>query len=347
MANMRDVSRRAGVSVATVSNVLTGKRAVSEKVRRKVLEAIGEMNYQVNFVARGLKTQHTNTIGVVLPGITKLFFQKVLNGILDAASSAGYRIMILNSGYDFQAERTLINSLISSCVDGIILDSCVPMSGSRAWAAELAAGGNMPPVVSIESCLDASALSSISLDNAYYSGLITQHLIDKGRRRILYVSGPLFLEHENARFVGYLGCLEKNGIRPDPSLQTFGDYLSEAGYASVRQSLDGRTRFDAVQASSDQAAIGALKALHEAGLAVPEEISLCGFDNVFPSTLVSPAITTVDVPGYALGASAVSELLRRIGDPRSSPVCQTLTARIIVRASSDPDALSQWDLVSW
>lgn len=348
MVSMKDISRRAGVSVATVSNVLTGKRAVSEKVRRKVLDAIKETNYQVNFVARGLKTQRTNTIGVVFPGITKLFFQKVLNGILNASSTAGYRILILNSGYDFQTERSLINSLISSCVDGIILNSCVPMDKSRAWAAELAPEGSaMPPVVSVESQLDPSLLSSVSLDNATYSGLITQHLLDSGRGKILYVSGPVSLEHEHARFTGYLQCLERNGLQADRELLMYGDYLSESGYVCVKTALESGLVFDAVQASSDQAAIGALKALREAGLSVPEDLSVCGFDNVFPSTLVSPAITTVDVPGYELGLRAVDELLRRIRDPASGPVCHRLTARIIVRASSDPRAVSQWDLVDW
>jgi DNA-binding LacI/PurR family transcriptional regulator len=348
MANMKDVSKHAGVSIASVSNVLTGKRVVSDKVRKRVLDSIGTLNYQVNFVARGLKTQKTNTIGIVLPGITKLFFQKVLNGILDTASASGYRIMILNSGYDFPNERALINSLISSCVDGIILDSCVHINESKAWAAELAQSGrNMPPVISIENVMDPSLLSSVTLDNAYYSGLITQHLIDTGRRNILYVSGPLFLEHENARFAGYLDCLERNNITTDPCLLMFGDYLSESGYTSVNQALARGVVFDAVQASNDQAAIGALKALQECGIPVPGQISVCGFDNVFPSTLVTPSITTVDVPGYELGTTAMNELIRRINNPLSSPICLKLDAQIIIRTSSCASAISRWDLSNW
>ena len=348
MVSMKEVALHAGVSVATVSNVITGKRSVSENVRRKVLDSIEQMNYQVNLVARGLKTQRTNTIGVILPDITKLFFQKVIIGILEVASLNGYRINILSSSYDHDTERLLINMLKASCVDGIILDSCVSIDRARAWADSLEGkGGVMPPVVSLESRLFSDRLSSITMDNALYSGQITQHLIDGGRRKILYVSGPLHIEHERARFDGYRNCLLKNGIGPDPVLQKSGTYLSESGYNAVMEALNEGVRFDAVQASNDQAAIGALKILKERGFRVPDDVAISGFDNLFPSTLVSPAITTVDVPNYEMGAAAMRELLDRIEHPDAPPKAHVLDARIIVRASTVKDATSQWDLTNW
>jgi DNA-binding LacI/PurR family transcriptional regulator len=345
---MKDVSRHSGVSVATVSNVITGKHAVSEKARKKVEQAIKELGYQVNLVARGLKTQRTNTIGVILPDITKLFFQKVINGILDAAYAKGYMIHILGSGYSFHTERELIRALQSSCVDGILLDSCVSIDNSADWAAELTASDtNMPPVVSIESKLDPSRISSVTVDNALYSGSITQHLIDSGKKSIYYVSGPLHLEHEYARYLGFRDCILKNGLPLRLDLQKSGAYLSESGYVAVKQALEAGLTFDAVQASNDQAAIGALKVLNEYHLRVPEDVAVCGFDNLFPSTLVSPAITTVDVPAYELGASAVHELVRRIGDPECPPTTQVLGARIVIRASSRKNVPCQWDLSNW
>jgi DNA-binding LacI/PurR family transcriptional regulator len=348
MVKMKDVSLHAGVSVATVSNVLTGKRNVSPKVRARVMASIGKLDYQVNVLARGLKTQHTSTIGLVLPGITKLFFQKVLNGIISAATEAGYRILIMNSNYDFETERTLVNSLARRYVDGIILDSCAPLGEAKGWADFLTDRKNMiPPVVSIESMLSSDAISSVTLDNALYSSQLTQHLIDTGRRRILFVSGPIYLEHEYARYAGYLECLGRNHINPDASLQAFGDYLSESGYRLVLQKLREHVIFDAVQASSDQAAIGALKALKESGIQVPDSVSLCGFDNVFPSSLVSPAITTVDVPGHYLGYEAVKTLIRLLGDPSCAPLHQTLTASVLIRGSSTSGKATAWDLEDW
>ncbi|MDO4573355.1 MAG: LacI family DNA-binding transcriptional regulator, partial [Clostridia bacterium] len=148
MVSMKDVSKHAGVSVATVSNVITGKRQVSETIRRRVLDSIAELDYQVNLVARGLKTQRTSTIGLILPDITKLFFQRVISGILSEVSKIGYRLNILNSGYDFENERMLINVLRGSRVDGIILDSCVSADAAAAWVEELTADeDNAPPVV--------------------------------------------------------------------------------------------------------------------------------------------------------------------------------------------------------
>lgn len=348
MVKMKDVSQHAHVSVATVSNVLTGKRNVSPKLRDRVMASINALDYQVNVLARGLKTQHTSTIGVVLPGITKLFFQKVLNGIIGAAAQSGYRILIMNSNYDFETERALVSSLARSYVDGIILDTCAPVSESEKWAEYLVNRKNrIPPVISIESRMNAGVISSLTLDNALYSSQITQHLIDGGRKRILFVSGLIFLEHEHDRYKGYLECLKKNNIEPDDSLQAFGDYISESGHHLVLQKLSENIVFDAVQASSDQAAIGALKALKEWGIIVPSMVSVCGFDNVFPASLVSPAITTIDVPGHQLGAEAVKLLIQIIQDPSSIPLSSTLTANILVRESSTAGVESDWDLSDW
>lgn len=348
MVSMKDVSRHACVSVATVSNVITGKRQVSDKIRRRVLDSIAELDYQVNLVARGLKTQRTSTIGLILPDITKLFFQKLITGILEEASQNGYRLNILNSGYDFDTERMLINILRGSCVDGIILDSCVSRERAVAWADELTAGGeNAPPVVSIESTLGSDKISSVTVDNAHYSEMITQHLFDIGRRDILYVAGPMHIEHEHARICGYRECHRKNGIPVNPELERDGCYLSESGYSAVRNALDSGLHFDAVQASNDQAAIGALKVLKEYGLRIPEDVAVCGFDDLFPSSLVSPAITTVHVPNFEIGTWAVQELIRRIENSESQPKSHLLDASMVVRASTCASAQSNWDLDGW
>lgn len=348
MVSMKDVSRLAGVSVATVSNVITGKKAVSEQVRRRVLDAIEELDYQVNLVARGLKTRRTSTIGLILPDITKLFFQKVISGILSAASQSGYRLNILNSGYDFETERMLINVLRGSRVDGIILDSCVSNERAQQWAQELTAGGEgATPVVMIESSLNSDQLSSVRVDNALYSAMITQHLFDLGRRKILYVSGPLHIEHEAARILGYRQCHQRNGVALNPRMEKTGAYLCESGYIAVREALEEKLSFDAVQACNDQAAIGALKALKECGLRVPGDIAVCGFDNLFPASLVSPAITTVDVPNYEIGYQAAQEVIRRIEQPESAPRQCVLEALLVVRASTCAQMRSSWDLDGW
>ena len=348
MVTMNDVSKHAGVSVATVSNVITGKKPVSEDRRRRVLDSIDALGYQVNLVARGLKTQRTSIIGLILPDITKLFFQNVIAGIIDAASQNGYRLNILSSDYHFENERSLIDLLRSSRADGIILDSCVPEEQTSNWLQDLISGGNnSTPIVLLENTFQSDRISSVTVDNACYSGMVTQHLLGIGRRRILYLAGPLHLEHEKARLIGYKMCLERNRIPRDPALEKMCSFMSESGYHAVVEALGDGIRFDAVQASNDQAAIGALKALKEYGLRVPEDTAVTGFDNLFPSTLVTPALTTIDIPNYDMGVQAVNVLIGQMNNPGSAPKQVKLDASLVVRASTCPNVQTDWNLNGW
>ena len=348
MVTMNDVSKHAGVSVATVSNVITGKRPVSPDKRRRVFDSIDALGYQVNLVARGLKTQRTSIIGLILPDITKLFFQNVIAGIIDAASQSGYRLNILSSDYNFENERSLIDLLKSSRVDGIILDSCVPEDQTEKWCQALVETDRAgTPVVLLESTFKSDEISSVAVDNACYSGMITQHLLDIGRRRILYLAGPLQLEHESARLSGYQTCLRRNGMPLDPTLEKMCSFMSESGYLAVIEALKDGTRFDAVQASNDQAAVGALKALREYGLRVPEDVAVTGFDNLFPSTLVTPALTTISIPNHDMGIQAVNALVSLIGHPEARPIQLKLDASLVIRASTCPNIQTDWNLNNW
>jgi DNA-binding LacI/PurR family transcriptional regulator len=345
---MKDVAKHAEVSVATVSNVITGKHPVSDVIRMRVLNSMRELNYNINLVARGLKTQRTNTIGVILPDVTKLFFMDVLKGIMETAGTEKYNINIYSSNYNFETERTLVNSLYSSRVEGIILDSCVDRKRGAEWARELSiAGIYSPPVVSIECRLDLDHVSAVVVDNRYWSGRITQHLIDTGRRRIFFVSGPIYIEHEYDRLVGYKETLKKNGLPVLEELIAEGNFLSGTAHDAIRRTLEQGIRFDAIQASNDQAAIGSIKALSEQGIAVPENAAVCGFDDLFPSTLITPAITTVSIPRYEMGVTAVREVLRRIRNKNANPAHYTLNAELIVRASSRADIKTTWNLENW
>lgn len=346
MVKMKDVAVRAGVSIATVSNVITGKRTVSPEVQKAVLQAISDLDYHVNMVARGLKTQRTNTIGVVLPDVTKLFFNDVLKGIMTAAGANGFSINILSSGYDFSLEKQLVATLRGNHVDAIILDSCVPYQQSEAWGEELVKAGKDMPVVSLENKL-GDAVSSITMDCHYWSSRITEHLIGQGRRKIFYISGPLSLRHEQDRLDGYKQALVEHGLQVNESLIVTQDFQSGSAYNAVRQVLEQGLEFDAIQASNDQAAIGAIKALMEYGIQVPGQVAVTGFDNLFPSSLVEPAITTVHVHRYTMGYRAVMECLRRMGDPEAEPLQEVLESQLVIRGSSTDQAKSEWDLDNW
>jgi DNA-binding LacI/PurR family transcriptional regulator len=346
MVKMKDVAQRAGVSIATVSNVITGKRTVSPEVQKAVLQAIEDLDYHVNMVARGLKTQRTNTIGVVLPDVTKLFFNDVLKGIMTAAAEHGYSINILSSGYDFSLEKNLIATLRGNHVDAIILDSCVDFRQAEEWGKELVAAGKDIPLVSLENKL-SDGVSSICVDCFRWSNQITKHLIDQGRKKIFYISGPLSLRHEQDRLEGYKQALVEHGIEVKEDLIVTQDFQSGSAYHAVQQVLEQGVDFDAIQASNDQAAIGAIKALMEAGIEVPGKVAVTGFDNLFPSSLVSPAITTVHVHRYTMGYTAVMECIRRIGDPEAEPLQQVMDSHMVIRGSSTDQAKSEWDLDNW
>ena len=357
MVRMKDVANHAGVSVATVSNVITGKQIVSETIRNKVHESIKELNYSINLIARGLKTQRTNTIGIILPDVTKLFFLDVLKGIMEAATNEQYKINIFSSNYDFDTERSLVNYLYSSRVDGIILNSCVDRQYGNEWARELSDVSQLysPPVVSLENLLNdidakdnhKSCISSVVIDCKYWSSQITQYLINNGRKRIFFIAGPVYIEHEYERLEGYKDILKKNNIQVDNELISKGNFLSAPAYDIVCLALKNGIKFDAIQASNDQAAIGAIKALKENGLSVPKDVAVCGFDNLFPSTLITPAITTISVPRYQMGVKAVQEVSRRINDPLAEPIQYVLDAKMIVRDSSSEKMQTEWDLDNW
>lgn len=348
MVRMKDVAEKAGVSVATVSNVITGKRPVSLNVRKNVLNAIDEMNYQVNMIARGLKTQRTYTIGVILPDVTKLFFNDVLRGIMTAANSQGYSISIHSSNYDFDKEKNLISMLRGMHVDGIILDSCVDYQHLDEWGKEIV--GMLPestPVISLENILNKKTISSITIDCKYWSAQITQHLINHGHKRIFFISGPASLAHEHERLLGYKHALINNGLQIYDNLITYHDFLSGSAYEVVCQALSDGLEFDAIQASNDQAAIGAIKALKEANIRIPEEIAVIGFDDIFPSSLVTPAVTTVNVPRYDMGYHAVIECIHQINNPEDTPKHIILKCQTIIRNSSVASIETDWNLDNW
>lgn len=349
MAKMKDVADKAGVSVATVSHVFTGKRYVSPEVKDRVLKAVEELDYHINLNARSLKTSRTKTIGVVLPDITKLFFSEVLRGILDTVEQHGYKITVLSSYFDFSKEKECISSLRSNNVDGIILDSCCDYHDLKSWARELATyESRYTPVVFIETAPDDSFVSSVTIDAYYWSYKVTQYLVSLGKKKILYVSGPLHLRQERDRLSGYKQALKDSGIKYNENLVISSDFSSSSSYDAIKVlTPKGSLKFDAVQCSNDEAAVGALRVLKEQGYKVPEEIAVTGFDNLFPSTLISPAITTVNVPRHEIGIEAANECIHHIDDPTLPNRTIVLSADIVKRASTEESLETAWELHSW
>lgn len=348
MVKMIDVAERAGVSVATVSNVLTGKRVVSPEITERVMKAINELDYHVNMMARGLKTQKTNVIGVILPDITKLFFNDVLKGIITAANDAGYSVNILTTNFNIDNERRHISTLKVNNCEAIILDTCSDYMDADKWADVITNNGSSSiPIVCLEVPLNSEKVSSVLVDCHSASYQMTSHLLEMGKNKILYISGPQHLWQEKERLAGYKEALSDYGVRVNQSLIVQRDFMANSSYDAVKNVLNSEICFDAIQGSNDEAAIGALKALSEMGIKIPEELVICGFDNLFPSSIISPPITTIDVPRFDMGYAAVKECLRRIDNPDAAPRSIELKTKFLIRQSTVPDAESEWDLTNW
>ena len=345
---MTDVAAAAGVSVATVSNVFTGKHFVSPEIKDRVLQAVEDLDYHINLTARSLKTSKSKTIGIVLPDITKLFFTEVMRGILDTVEEHGYKAIYLSSYFDYATEKECIASLRSNNVDAIIIDTCCDYHNLKNWAYELATyEGKYTPIVFIESAVDGGLASSVAIDAYYWSGKLTRHLISLNKSRILFISGPSYLKQEHDVLIGYKQALKDNGIKINDNLIFTSDFSSKSSYKLMTNILKKSPKFDAIQASNDEAAIGAVKALKEHGLKIPDDIVICGFDNLFPTTLVDPAITTINVPRREIGAAAVNECIHHIEDPSLPHRNVVLSADMIVRGSTEKGAETTWDLYSW
>ncbi len=347
---MKDVAKIAGVSVATVSNVLSGKKKVSEELKKRVMGVIEEVDYKVDLVARGLKSRQSFNIGIVMPEITKLFFPDLLTGIEDAAKEHGYTLTYYSSRYDFETEKQYVNQLRSGWSDGLLIDSCCPNDQQQAWARELSemANGKMRmPVVCVDRSLGEKYLSSVCVDNEKIAHDATARLTKMGRKRIIHVAAPLNLSLGALRFKGYKRALKEAGIPYNEKYLLKGDYNSGMSYSLMKEALANNLSFDALFAANDQSAIGALKALNEAGIKVPDQVAIIGFDNCFPGTLVEPSISTYNVPKYKMGYKAFELLLARMKDFEAPIKNIVLEANFIERKSTNIRSAGGWDLTRW
>jgi DNA-binding LacI/PurR family transcriptional regulator len=348
-AGIKDVARLAGVSIATVSHATRGTKYVSEELSNKVFAAIQQLNYEVNPVASSLKSKATRVLGVVIPNLNSVFFPQILKGIQDCALSTGYRLTFYNTGFDLEREIEIIRILESSWVDGIILDSLADFD-DQGYIDFLTALGRPPkkriPLVSLERKVEDDRIGSVRIDNYEAARKATRHLLDCGCRRIAHIAGPHYSSVANERRRGYRDELASRGLTYDPGMLVEGDFSPIEGYRVMQKLLQRGFALEGVLAANDQMAIGAMKALKEAGRQIPSEIKVVGFDNVFVTSLVDPALTTIAVPRYQMGYEAARLLVAAIENrPGTSEVL--LPTSLIVRGSTCVDGENEWDLLSW
>jgi LacI family transcriptional regulator len=327
-STIRDVARVAGVSVSTVSHALSGKRPVRASTVRRVVEAVEELGYQPDPVAQAMITGHSWTLGLILPDIVNPFFPQVVRGAEDAAAEAGYSLILGNTDLRPDRELAYVEALTARRVSGILFMPGDP-EADRALRRLRAAG---VPHVLLDESLEGPDGAGVFSDNAGGGYMAARHLIDVGRRRLVYLGGPAGLPTVQERERGFRKAVVEAGLTPVAS--RYGPYRVEAGYDATRDLLDAGLAFDGVFAGDDLLALGAIQALAGRGRHVPDAVAVCGFDGIAGTELWTPSLTTIVQASYELGAAGARLLLAHLRDEPHVEPRVVLPVKLVVRSST-------------
>jgi LacI family transcriptional regulator len=323
-----DVATRAGVSIATVSKVINGRYGVAPATLAKVQAVIDELGYESSLVARSLRSQRTNVIGIVVADIEP-FSAQLLKGAGAAIRERGYELIVYsgsghgkdNSGW----ERRYISRLGGTLTDGIVLVTPTVVDVSDAT-----------PIVAVDPHTGPSSLPSVHADNLAGAMTATEHLVGLGHRRIGFLAGRPDLESARQREQGYRAALAAAGIAVDPQLIRVGGYEPDMSRDAARQLLVLDDRPTAIFAANDLSAIETVQVAHSLGLVIPGDLSVIGFDNIPESALIDTPLTTIDQSIHEMGRQAVELLIDLIDGNTDRPRQVTLPTRLVVRQSCGP-----------
>jgi LacI family transcriptional regulator len=329
---LKDIAEKSGVSVSTVTRVLNYKATkyrISEATQKVVFRTAKRLKYRPNQLARGLRLKKTQTVGLVAPDISNPFFAYVIRSIQNEASGAGYSLIICDTNEDQDIEIEQTNLLWSKGVDGFIV---LPVGLKFDHLQDVAKEGI--PVVLIDRSFDELPFDSVVVDNYQGSFDAVEHLIDNGHKRIAIIQGLPYTYTNNGRVTGYKEALRKYGIPVDSDLIVGSDFRRQNGYIWTKHLLGLRNPPTAIFLTSDLIALGALEALNEAGVKVPDHMSLVAFDDIdFAPFLISP-LTVVAQPKEQLGEEAVQMLMERIdGRGKKETETRVLQPKLIKRES--------------
>lgn len=304
MATISEVAKRAGVSVATVSRVLNNKGYVHEDTRKAVVQAIADLEYKPNNVARSLFKKTSKMIGFVIPDITNPFFPQLVRAIEDVMYPAGYTTILYNSDEQLEHEVEFIEGMTAKYTDGFIV-----VSNSLKWEhlQQLSV-----PVIALDRHID-ERLSSVIIDNYDGARKALEYMIQRGCKTIAHLAGPSDVFTSSERKRAYEDVMRERGL---PILLKQGHYELQKGMVTTMQLLEEHPEIDGVFAANDVMAIGALKAAARLGVEVPKDISFMGFDGVQWGETVTPELTTMQQPIYEMGKKAAEMLLARIQDSK-------------------------------
>jgi LacI family transcriptional regulator len=332
LATMKDVAKRARVSVSTVSHVLNGTRVVSETTHERVLSAIEELGYQESLLAKSLRTQRTFNIGLLISDIQNPFFTSVVRGVEDVALGRGYHVFLCNTDEEPCREEEYITELTKKGVDGLIV---APAGPRQACPQGLQA--RSVPLVFMDREVEGVETDAIRVDNFLGMRMASNHLASLGHRRIGMISGPLEKASGYERFRGFEEALSGLGLELDDSLIKFGDFKTTSGRQATAELLRVSAPPTALIVANNQMTLGALLAIRELNLSIPGDISVIGFDDMEWAPLANPPLTTIAQPTYEMGSRSAQMLLDKVeGGPDGQPTKVLLKPALIVRDSTAP-----------
>jgi len=329
---MRDVARRAGVCVATVSRVLNENPSVSPELRARVLEAINECGYQRDRVARSLRVRHSQIIGLVISDIQNPFFTSVVRGVEDVAYESGYTVLLCNSDEDPDKERLYIDVMLAEKVAGVIIS---PTAETGNYARVLLE--QKVPVVSMDRRMLDLDVDTVVVDNVAGAYQAVSHLLAMGHRRVAFIGGPLSTTTGRERLEGYQKALDNHGVPRDQNLIKIGGFKQQGGLELTCQLLAMAEPPSALFTGNNLLTLGVLNCLHEKGLSVPRDLALVGFDDMPWAQSLDPPLTAVAQPTHDLGRTAAELLLRRIANRDAQTAQVILQPTLVVRRSCGYD----------
>lgn len=322
---MKDIARDLGISLMAVSKALRNHADIGKETKERVLKRAAELNYRVDWIARSMVTGRTYLVGLVVPDLMQSFFAEIATALNEVLAPAGYHLLISHTNENAAEEEANINLLVSRKVDGLVIASA---QRSARLLEKLTT-----PYVLIDrtvASLNANFVGTLNEDVGF---IATEHLIAQGWRRIAHLAGPS-VSTARDRLRGYRKALKKHGIEWSEDLVVKSGHDDAAGYRAMQVLLARRPRPDAVCCFNDPVAIGAMRAVFDAGLTVPNDVALIGAANMHYSDLLRVPLSTVDQGTAAIGSQAARLLLDRMSKPDESPRQVTLPPRLIVRGSS-------------
>lgn len=328
MANIRDIARLAGVSVATVSRALATPEIVKAETLKRIQRAIRELDYTPNANAASLRRKRSNTVIVTVPDIHNPFYSGIVQGVENVAHDHGFRILLGETQEKQERLDHYSEMLMSRQADGLILiGSLMPSS----YDAEK----GLPKYPLVVACeyFEGLALPSVRIDNFRAAVDAVGYLVALGHSRIATITGPLDSRLGRDRLAGYREGLTRSGLPFDDGLVVHGDFTLQSGTRAMRMMLAGSSRPTAIFCANDEMAIGAIRALHEAGLEVPHDCSIIGFDDIRFAEFASPPLTTIAQPNVQIGETAMRLMLDQL-QARSEPEEVVLPHQIMVRQST-------------